>query len=146
QSLPFALQRGETIGGRLLGCEAISISIFIATVATYGILQRLDFLTAATGDCIECDQSKHGSSETCRHKYSSRYCGENGAHPMIQTEVLQCAHLVPFLGMVERHRGQSFVVGAAGAAGVLSRFTCLTIMKITKAMMMKSNTVCRNTP
>jgi len=56
---------------------------------------------------------------------------------MIQTEDVQCAHFVAFMGMVERHRGQSFVVGAAGAAGVLRRFTCLTIMKTANAMMRK---------
>ena len=65
---------------------------------------------------------------------------------MIHTEDVQCAHFVAFMGMVERHKGQSFVVGAAGEAGVLRRFTCLTIIKITNAMMMKSNTVWRNTP
>jgi hypothetical protein len=50
------------------------------------------------------------------------------------------------MGIVDRHRGQSLVVGAEGGAGVFSRFTCFTSMNITNAMMMKSRTVCRNTP
>ena len=38
--------------------------------------------------------------------------------------------------------------GGGGAAGAsfLNRLTCLTNMKMTKAMIMKSNTLCRKTP
>src|SRR5688572_8849451 len=42
----------------------------------------------------------------------------------------------------------SFVgpAGGAGGASFLNRLTCLTNMKITNATMMKSNTLCKNTP
>ena len=36
--------------------------------------------------------------------------------------------------------------GAGGGASCLNRFTCLTNIKMTKAIMMKSNTLCKKTP
>ena len=64
----------------------------------------------------------------------------------VHTGDVQCAHFVALIGMVDKHSGQSFVVGTVGASGFFSRFTCFTNRKITNAMMMKSNTVCRKTP
>ena len=54
--------------------------------------------------------------------------------------------MVALTGMAERQCGQSLVVGAAAGCGLFILFTCLTNRKITKAIMMKSKTVWRNTP
>ena len=52
---------------------------------------------------------------------------------------VQCAHLVAFMGTVDKQCGQSFVVGAAAgsAAGRCRRLICLINMKIAKAMIKK---------
>ncbi len=107
------------------------------------------FCPSEHGSCCggraDCDQSKHGSTKPLDIG-SPHGDAVKIDHPLLHTEDVQCAHLVALSGIVDRHNGQSFVVAAAGAVGFFSRFICLTSMKMTNAMMMKSNTVWRNTP
>jgi hypothetical protein len=44
---------------------------------------------------------------------------------------------VALSGIVDKHCGQSLVVGTAVGAGFFSRLTCMTSRKITKAIIMK---------
>ena len=59
---------------------------------------------------------------------------------------MQWAHFVALIGTLERHSGQSFVVGSAGAGAFFKRFICLITMKMAKATMTKSSTLFRNRP
>jgi hypothetical protein len=65
--MTVTLQCGKAVRGRLLGCEAVSISIFIAAVTTYGIFEGLDFLPVTSHRShgrTDRDQSKNNSGET----------------------------------------------------------------------------------
>ena len=61
----------------------------------------------------------------------------------------QFGHLIARTEIVETQNGHSIVVGASAGAGwgcFLSRFTCLTIKKMTNAIIAKSMTVDMKTP
>jgi hypothetical protein len=67
------------------------------------------------------------------------------------TSEVQCGQRVALIGIVEKQRGHSLVVGSAGAAGAcssrcFSEFIALIIRKIQNATMMKSIVTLMNEP
>lgn len=69
QPLPVLFQRGEMRFHFLFSREPAAMAIFISAVATNGVLERLDFLTATSGGRRDGDQTKHGLGETHWHSF-----------------------------------------------------------------------------
>src|SRR5437899_953857 len=59
------------------------------------------------------------------------------------TTCVQCAHLVAFRGIIDKHCGHSLVTAVGG---LLKRLICRMATKIMKAMITKSTMLCRKLP
>ena len=57
---------------------------------------------------------------------------------------VQCAQRVALIGMVERHRGQSFVVAGPGSGALFILFIALMSRKMQNTTMTKSMVVLMN--